>query len=389
MARATERNALYPGSFDPPTNGHKWVMEKVSEDFDNGIVAVGHNPEKPGRFPLNERLEMLGEIAADYPNLIVSSFHGLFQADFAEMVGANVIVRGIRNADYNFENDISQINRRINPTVETVFRIPPNELQQVSSSMVMGLVGFEGWESQVKLMVPTTVFDRIEKKQKEKDKNNLERKWTDLHSRLGATGDAKIQFEDLYTRYEENHRFYHVISHIKTSLNELELVKDQVDDYDALELAIWFHDAIYESNIPRTTKESVTYDDEANSATLAHDVITKDMGLSQGFSDKVARLIIATKHSGIEETKDEQYMVDIDLAIFGRPSRLFNEYEEKIREEYAWVEEDLFRNRRAEVLESFLSPQRPTIYKTQFFQERYEEQARKNLQRSITNLRNL
>jgi pantetheine-phosphate adenylyltransferase len=386
MAVNSERRALYPGSFDPPTNGHKWVMEKVSDDYDTGIVAIGHNPEKAGRFPLSEREEMLEEIAQEYPNLIITRFHGLYQADFAEMQGANVIVRGMRSADYNFENDISQVNRTINPKIETTFKIPPNELQQVSSSMVMGMVGFEGWEQPVRLMVPATVFDRIEHRQKMIDKDKLGKKWNNLHSRLSANGDSKSQFEKLYSTYQEPQRAYHAIPHIKTCLDELSLVESEIENPDAVELAIWFHDSVYESSIPQNSDNPEKRDDEGQSAELARKAIVEEMGLSQDLANTVTDLILATKHSGNALTMDEKYMVDIDLAILGRSSRLFDEYETKIRQEYNWVHEDVFRDGRAKILETFLPPARPNIYQTPFFQERYERQAKNNLERSIANL---
>lgn len=384
----TERKALYPGSFDPPTNGHRWVMDRMSDDFDQGLVAVGYNPDKTGRFPVHEREEMLREMTALYSNLAVTSFKGLYQADFAEMMGAQTIVRGIRSTDYGFENDISQVNRVINPDIETVFRIPPSELQHISSSMIMGLVGFEGWQQQVKAMVPDVVFDRIERRQTDKEKSDLAGRWVSLTCRLGTGGDTRVQFEDLYTRYTEAHRYYHGISHISMSLDELDLVRDKLDDPEAVGLALWFHDAIYEANLPNDPAVAPSIrDDEGNSAEFARHTIITTMGLSAELADKVANLILATKHMREVATTDAKYMVDIDLAIFGRSARLYDEYETKIRQEYAWVDEAYFREKRAAILASFLPPSRDSVYQTPFFKDRYAVQARRNLEKAIENLK--
>ena len=96
-------------------------MERVAE-YDKGYVAIGINPDKKGRFSLSEREEMLKEMARAHPNLSVTSFNGLYQVDFAEMLGAKYIIRGARNStDFGYESDIHHVNRSINPKIETVF----------------------------------------------------------------------------------------------------------------------------------------------------------------------------------------------------------------------------------------------------------------------------
>lgn len=381
MAYENERRALYPGSFDPPTNGHKWVIQKVADQFDKGFVAIGINPEKPGRFPTQQRAEMLQEIATEFPNIAVTSFLGLLQADFAEMVGARYIIRGTRNsADFSYESDNRHVNTTINPNLETVVFIPPKELLQVSSSMVMGLVGFEGWKTEVAKMVPNSVLKRLESMQDAKDKEYLERKWQDLCRRLGTKGNTTEIFESLYKRYDEPHRFYHNQPHIKMCLNELELVQDLASNPDAIELAFWYHDAIYDSAKQPSSPQSQPVDDEGLSAELAQEDI-KRLGLSPEFAQKVGSLILLTKHNSVPKDNDEQLLADIDLAIFGRSSRLFDLYEQNVRTEFGLVPQKRFSDVRRGVLQGFLD--RPSIYYTDFFRSRYEKQAQKNLQRSI------
>lgn len=376
-----ERRALYPGSFDPPTNGHKWVMEQITDQFDKGYVSVGFNPEKPGRFPVSERVAMLEQVASQYPNIIVNSFLGLLQADFAEMVGAKYIVRGTRNAnDFAAESDIRHVNTTINPQLEMVIYVPPKELLQVSSSMVMGLVGLEGWETEVAKMVPEPVLRRVEAFQQEKDRQFLKGKFKALCERTDAKGNFNAVFEDIYTRYSQNHRSYHNTSHLKMCLNELELVKHSAQDLQALEFALFYHDAVYNSS-----KEDLMQhgDDEGESAELAITHLTKKLELPLEFAQRVASLILVTKHLSIPLEKDHQMMVDIDLAILGRSSRLFDLYEQKVRQEYYWVPWEKYSELRIQILQGLLSRR---IYSTSFFIDRYGEQAKRNLQRSIQQL---
>ncbi|GEM_PF-21731 len=389
-----ERRALYPGSFDPPTNGHKWVMGKVSSDYDKGIVAVGFNPRRPpDRFTITESVEMLSEIIADSPdlgNLEATSFVGLCQADFAEMLRVRTIIRGTRDSgDFEAENRAKAINRTINPSIDTVFLAPPHELNSISSTAVMELIGFEGWESIVARMVPRPVFDRLHLKQQERDRAFLEKRFSELWQRLDAKGDPVPVADFIFQMHAESDRAYHNNNHRKMCHNELDLVRDQAEDPDALQLAIDTHDLFYETQ-PKTPGEEI--DNEGKSAEYAAKIVTQDMGLSKDFADKVAALVLATKHTETPRTQDEQLMVDIDLAIFGRSSRLFDSYEEQIRQEYLWVPEDFFVQRRAEILTRFLphtdeESQRPSVYLTPAFRERYERQAIVNLQRSIANLR--
>ncbi len=384
MAYEKERRALYPGSFDPPTNGHKWVIGKVADQFDRGFVAIGINPDKSGRFPVQQRTEMLQEIASEFPNIIITSFLGLLQADFAEMVGAKYIIRGTRNSsDFSYESDNRHVNTTINPNLETVIYIPPKELLQVNSSTVMGLVGFEGWKTEVSKMVPESVFKRLEVMQDAKDKEYLEKKWQSLCKRLGTKGNASEIFESLYERYDEPHRSYHKPAHIKMCLNELDIVHDLASDPDSIEFALWYHDAIYDSAKKPESAQHQPVDDEGASAELAETDVNK-LGLSPEFAQKVGSLILLTKHKSVPKDKDQQFLVDIDLAILGRSSRLFDLYEQSVRTEYQWIPQEQFSKARKAILQSFLD--RNAIYSTEFFHSRYEEQARKNLQRSIKKL---
>jgi predicted metal-dependent HD superfamily phosphohydrolase len=229
-------------------------------------------------------------------------------------------------------------------------------------------------------MVPVPVFKKIESMQTEKDREFLFKKWQNLCERVGATGPTAETFNTIFQTYLEPDRRYHGISHLKTCLNEFELIRERAENPAAIEMALWFHDIVH---VP-SRKESPR-DNEAESAQLAKEKL-KEMGLDNEFIEEVGSLIMATKHSKPVEDKDEQFMADIDLVILGRSERLFDIYEGQVREEYSWAPEDAFRQKRAELLSLFFPPYRENVYQSEFFRQRYEEQARKNLQASIQKL---
>ncbi|OGE09305.1 hypothetical protein A3A60_04260, partial [Candidatus Curtissbacteria bacterium RIFCSPLOWO2_01_FULL_42_26] len=200
--------------------------------------------------------------------------------------------------------------------------------------------------------------------------------------RLHAQGNPPELFEDLWARHSEKDRLYHNVAHIKMCLNELDLARHLADDPDAIEFALWFHDAVYNSN---KQDQSLPDDDESESAGLAQEVITQLLVLPQEFAQKVGSLILATKHSETPKDIDHQLMVDIDLAILGRSIRLYDIYEQNVHTEYGWVPQEQFTAARIRILKSFLDD-RDSIYSTKFFFDRYEEQAEFNLNRSIQQL---
>ncbi|HTY53987.1 MAG TPA: pantetheine-phosphate adenylyltransferase, partial [Candidatus Binataceae bacterium] len=116
--------AVYPGSFDPVTNGHLDLIERGAQIFDQLIVAVARNLEKDPLFPVNERVEMLQAVTFDLKNVAVDVFDGLLM-DYARQQDARVVLRGIRAvSDYEYELQMAMMNRKIEPQVETVFMLP-------------------------------------------------------------------------------------------------------------------------------------------------------------------------------------------------------------------------------------------------------------------------
>lgn len=160
-----KRVAVYAGSFDPPTNGHLWMIDKGAKMFDKLIVAIGINPSKKYTFSVEERLQMLQDSVKGCPNVSINYFDNKYLVKYAETIGADFILRGIRNtSDFSFEQGMNNINRDINSKVNTVFLIPPRELCEVSSSFVKSLIGPDGWQNVVSQYVPKPVFNKIKQK---------------------------------------------------------------------------------------------------------------------------------------------------------------------------------------------------------------------------------
>jgi pantetheine-phosphate adenylyltransferase len=156
------KTCVYAGSFDPPTQGHMFMIERGAALFDRLVVAVGINPNKRYTFTLAERLEMLRECTKDLGNVEVDSFEGRLLVRYAESKGADYILRGVRSEeDYRFEHAMRNINEDLSPHMTTVFLIPPREICEVSSSLVKGLVGFEGWAEVIKPYVPGPVHEKL------------------------------------------------------------------------------------------------------------------------------------------------------------------------------------------------------------------------------------
>lgn len=152
--------AIYPGSFDPVTNGHIDVIQRAARLFDKVIVAVIRNPEKKPRFSLKERVEVLKKSLAKYSNITVESFAGLLVA-YAQKKKANIIVRGLRAvSDFDYEFQMALTNRKMAPEVETVFFMTDYKYSYLSSSFVKQIAMLGGDISE---LVPVPVAKRLGK----------------------------------------------------------------------------------------------------------------------------------------------------------------------------------------------------------------------------------
>jgi len=144
LPREPNRIAIYPGSFDPITNGHLDLIQRGSRLFDRLIVSILRNESKEPLFSVEERIEMLREVAAPYPNVEVDSFDGLL-VDYAADHAATAILRGIRAiSDYEYELQMALMNRRLRPEIETLFLMSNEAYSFVSSRMVKEVFSLGG-----------------------------------------------------------------------------------------------------------------------------------------------------------------------------------------------------------------------------------------------------
>ena len=157
----TERIALYPGSFDPLTNGHMDILSRARRLADKVIVAILENDAKTPLFSVAERIEMIRETVHDDPTTPVRSFSGLL-VDFARDTGATLIVRGLRAiSDYEYELQMALMNRRLTPSIETVFLMAKEEYSYVSSRLVKEVARLGG---DVSGLVPELVRKQLGEK---------------------------------------------------------------------------------------------------------------------------------------------------------------------------------------------------------------------------------
>ena len=197
---------------------------------------------------------------------------------------------------------------------------------------------------------------------------SLQERWTTLFARLGVAEDVTPAFERLCAAYAEEHRAYHNLEHIAECLAELDSTPAAAGgDLDAIELAIWYHDAVYDTHAS---------DNEAMSAEWADRDLDR-FGIPDSTRVDVTRLILATQHSAAPVQEDEALLVSIDLSTLGKSPEHYAAYAEAIRREYAWVPDSQFADGRAKVLRGFLD--RAQIYPDLAFRVRYEAQARRNL----------
>ena len=195
--------------------------------------------------------------------------------------------------------------------------------------------------------------------------------WALTARQLSLDDDTTQKFHAmLYDAYSEVQRHYHSIQHIVECLEHFHQIKTYLDDTLSVELAIWFHDVIYNPQ---------AHDNEQESADYMQRMLENVLGAEQ--IAKIYVWILATQVHAPTADTDLAYLLDIDLAILASDPMRFAEYECQIQQEYAWVEPSLYVKKRQQVLRHFLETQ--PLYQTPFFQKRYEHQAKQNLTQTL------
>ena len=199
------------------------------------------------------------------------------------------------------------------------------------------------------------------------------RRWERLCRRMECASVVP-RFNALADAYSEDHRRYHTGRHIDECLSLFDALRDLCDHPDEVEYAIWLHDVVYRSR---------RSDNEERSADIAIGWLA-ECQVEKESIERVRGLILTTTHSDRPRTRDERVIVDIDLHILGADSDRFDEYEAQVRGEYRWVPAPIYRRRRAQILQHFLS--RDPLYNTERCRAWFEASAKENLSRSLARL---
>lgn len=159
------KKAVYPGSFDPISNGHLDIIQRASKMLDELHIVVSYNIKKASTFNVDERINMIKMVTKDIPNVYITSYNGLI-VNYCKENNINILIRGLRNfQDYENEFSLFQFNRDINPNIETILMLPSSKNQFVSSSAIKELVTFD---CDITPYVPTEIKDIIINKYKNK-----------------------------------------------------------------------------------------------------------------------------------------------------------------------------------------------------------------------------
>jgi predicted metal-dependent HD superfamily phosphohydrolase len=199
-------------------------------------------------------------------------------------------------------------------------------------------------------------------------------RWRRLWMTLGVGAGDPALFQQLQASYAQPWRAYHNMQHIQEALQHFDHAYSLAEQPAEVEVAIWFHDAIYDPKRP---------DNEVRSAEWAQQALLSRQ-IPPAKAQRVYDLILATQHDHSPTTTDAALLIDIDLVILGQPATRFAAYDQAIRLEYDWVPATTFRTRRCAVLQHFLD--RTRIYQTDYFFVRLEQQARQNLAHAIAQL---
>ena len=196
-------------------------------------------------------------------------------------------------------------------------------------------------------------------------RNQLALRWAALWRDAGGPGDGAALGDELIAAWSRPERAYHTVDHLAACLDHLGRDRALARDHAAISLGLWFHDAVYD---PRAG------DNELRSAEWARSALAM---IGAALAERVAGLVLATRHDGTPTDDDARLLVVIDLAILGADEDNFAAYEAAVRREYAWVPEADFRSGRARILSGFVA--RPSIYVTAVYRERFAARARTNL----------
>lgn len=340
------RTAIYAGSFDVLTTGHLWMIREGSQLFDKLIVAVSNNADKKYMFDFATRLRLVRESIqkeSEFENVEVVAVENDFIVTLAQNKDVSYLLRGIRsNLDYEYESQISRINSDLSSGryLQSVFLMPSPQVGHISSSMVKGLIGFKGWEQASSQYVPLPVASEMCYRFSDQitfrarllfDKYALPMTYIGLFDMY--EGDTKTPFK----------RPYHGIRHIHECIEQFGRIRSHLEMPDLVELALYFHDAIYVAGSNTNEQQSadlfLKYAEKSNLTAEQKSIVHKII-LTTDWMENQDALVNGDLH----------FVHDIDFSIFAADWERFMEYENAIVAEYAIVPEAIFRQKRKEFL---------------------------------------
>lgn len=179
---------------------------------------------------------------------------------------------------------------------------------------------------------------------------------------------------EIFTKYSDAKRHYHTIDHLKAMISNLKEVEENIEDWDTTLFAVFYHDIIYKAS---------SSTNEADSAKLAMERLS-DIAYPANKIAKCANMILATKEHLISEDNDTNYLIDADLAILGKSEEEYQKYKDQIREEYTIYPDFMYNAGRKKTMQKFLK--NDSIYKTDFFSNKYNQQAKNNIEKELLEL---
>ncbi len=366
------KTAIYAGSFDIFTVGHKFIADEALSVFDKLYIAIGTNPGKKSLFSLEDKIQMIKNSYPDNSKVEVVSFENQFLVNFCRNNDIGFVVRGLRNVeDLEYEKQINFMNNKINSKVKTIYFIPPTELSNVSSSLVKSLIGLPEWQ----FIVPDMLASKANMPFMTELAYPSKKVKDILKSMVYYVSGGKIDDETLNKiiyNYNSPERYYHTMQHINEMFSLLEdWEKDNHFHSTYIPLAILFHDAIYNPFSKTNEEDSVKLFDES---------VYMDSKAKQEIKD----LIMITKTHQSNGYHVQDLMIDLDLAILGSNSIRFDEYERQIRAEYKSVSDQVYNAGRIEFIRGIMD--RPKIFLDDYFYKKYEENARTNLKNLLKSL---
>lgn len=375
----TKRIAVYAFSADPITFGHINLIERASGLYDELHLVIAVNPTKSALLTISEKVETVRASVSHLSNVTVQHSTGRYIVYVARELGAQVIIRGLRNAkDFEDEGTLAEENRHIAPEIETLWMPCLPHLGHVSSSVVKGHIGADPlWAKRVSELVPKPVLLLLEKKQ---TLQKARVHWQAYMKALGVKDVDEEVFSRIVSSYSEQHRSYHTLTHIVSMLDGFEEVRHLVANPTEVLGAIWWHDVIYDTE----PKFPLIASNEERSAARAEEDCGI-LGVPTHIVDAIKVKILASAHSSSGEVYDidTQVFLDLDLAVLGSKDR-YVPYKVGVRFEYSWVERSLYNQKRLEILQRFLREER--LYLTEHFHTTYDKQARINLANEIVEL---